>query len=164
SLMHHRFTFVIAGTGDSDYETHLKKLLLDTGLVQRTRMVGFVEGNTKALYLQGSDVFALTSHSENFGVAVLEALASGLPAVVTPGVALAHLIEHHQFGIVSALDQEKIAAAILTCLNQPDLMGEMGDRARQFILENYTWDKIASQLIETYDAIINNKPLPHHYA
>lgn len=159
-LKHHQFSFVIAGKGSLDYEQTVRHLIAEEGLNDRTHFLGFVEGETKSLLLQGSDLFALTSHSENFGVAVLEALAAGTPALVTPGVALSQLIQQHQFGYVTPLEKTAIANALLQCLQKPEEAKQMGKRARKFIQENYTWDKIAMELIEVYQAILANRPLP----
>lgn len=159
-LKDYPFLFLIAGTGDLDYENHLKSLIQEYELSDRTHFLGFVEGETKNLLLQGSDLFALTSHSENFGIAVLEALAAGVPALVTPGVALSQLIQQHQFGYVTPLEKTAIANALLQCLQKPEEAKQMGERAREFIQENYTWDKIATELIEVYQAILANQPLP----
>jgi glycosyltransferase involved in cell wall biosynthesis len=157
-LQAHRFTFVLAGSGDPHYEDEIRQQLISSGISDRTRMVGFVNGEQKDLLLQGSDLFVLTSYSENFGVAVLEALAAGLPAIVTPGVALAEVVEHHQLGAVPELEEGAIATAILQALNQPETMKAMGDRARQLVLNHYTWDRVAAQLIEVYTAILEKKP------
>jgi len=124
----------------------------------RTRLVGFVKGEQKDLLLQGSDLFVLTSYSENFGVAVLEALAAGLPAIVTPGVALSEVVQQHQFGSVPALEENAIATAILHALNHPEAMKAMGDRARQYVLKHYTWEAIATQLIDVYGEIVGDRP------
>ncbi|NEQ86938.1 MAG: glycosyltransferase, partial [Moorea sp. SIO2I5] len=43
-------------------------------------------------------------NAESFGISVLEALAVGLPVLVTPGVALAYVVEKHQLGYVTELD------------------------------------------------------------
>jgi len=157
-LKHHRFTFVLAGSGSPEYELEVKELIAKSGLSDRTRSMGFVEGVTKDLLLQGADLFALTSHSENFGVAVLEALAAGLPVLITPGVALATVVQQHQLGNVAELNVLAIARAIDEYLSFPQQGKERGDRARQFILENYTWDKIAAQMIEVYQSILNRQP------
>ena len=155
-LAEQRFTFVLAGSGSPEYEAEIDALLLTAGIRERTYRSGFVEGEKKDLLLQGADLFALTSYSENFGVAVLEALAAGLPVVVTPGVALASVVEKHQLGYLPELDIGAIAAAIQDYLNYPQAAKEMGDRARQLIFEQYTWERIAARLIEVYTSVIHN--------
>jgi glycosyltransferase involved in cell wall biosynthesis len=159
-LAEQRFTFVLAGSGSLEYEAEINALLVTAGIRERTYHSGFVEGEKKDLLLQGADLFALTSHSENFGVALLEALASGLPVVVTPGVALASIVEQHQLGYVSELDIGAIAIAIQDCLNHPQSAKKMGDRARQLILETYAWERIATKLIDIYTAVTHNDCLP----
>lgn len=154
-LVEQRFTFVLAGGGSPSYEAEIDTLLATSGIQNRTYRSGFVSGDLKDLLLQGADIFALTSYSENFGVAVLEALAAGLPVVVTPGVALAAVVKQHQVGYVPELDVEAIASAIKDSLNHPQIAQERGNRARKLILENYTWENIATQLIDIYTALIN---------
>jgi glycosyltransferase involved in cell wall biosynthesis len=158
NLMHYPFTFILAGSGDPAYEAEVQVLLKLSGLDIRTILPGFVRGETKALLLQGADLYALTSHSENFGVAVLEALAAGLPAIVTPGVALADEIRHHQLGYVSELDKDAIASTLAGYLENSEAAIHMGKQAQQFTLENYTWKRNADNLIKVYGAIFNQRP------
>lgn len=157
-LTHHRFTFILAGSGTPEYEGDINSRLVSTGLSDRAHFVGFVEGESKDLLLQGSDLFALTSHSENFGVAVLEALAVGLPVLVTPGVALASVVRQNQLGYVPELDVSAIVSALERFFSHPQAAKEMGDRARRLIFEKYAWDKIASQMQQIYTNILNQKP------
>lgn len=149
-LANYRFTFVIAGSGDADYESKIKSLVITHGLQNRTHFTGFVKGENKDLLLQGSDLFALTSHSENFGVAVLEALAAGIPAIITPGVALANMVTQENLGYVAEFDVTAIATSIKQALDAPQEAKQRGDRACKFISENYTWDCIASKLLSVY--------------
>jgi glycosyltransferase involved in cell wall biosynthesis len=155
------FTFVLAGTGSSEYEAEVENLLVDCGIYDRTYRAGFVRGEYKNLLLQGADLFALTSHSENFGVAVLEALAAGIPALVTPGVALASMLKQERIGYVTDLDIKVIASSIEHCLLNLSEVREKGDRARQLIFEQYTWDKIAAKMVEIYQAILNGQDLAY---
>jgi glycosyltransferase involved in cell wall biosynthesis len=159
-LGHQRFTFVLGGNGSPDYESEIDNLLVSAGIGERTYRSGFVEGEMKDLLMQGADIFALTSYSENFGVAVLEAMAVGLPVVVTPGVALASVVEQHQLGYVPELDIEAIASALEHCLDHPQTKQEMGDRARQLVREQYTWERNASKLNEVYATILKQDSLP----
>jgi glycosyltransferase involved in cell wall biosynthesis len=156
----HRFTFLLAGNGTSEYEAMVSNLLETAGIRDRTYQAGFVMDTTKELFLQGSDLFALTSHSENFGVAVLEALAAGLPALVTPGVALAARIQQDHLGYVTQLESSAIAAQIEQWLLDIEQGRKMGDRARQVIAQRYAWNRIALDLMQVYTAIIQDKPIP----
>ncbi|MBD2385318.1 glycosyltransferase [Cylindrospermum sp. FACHB-282] len=155
-LTHHRFTFVLAGSGSQEYEAEIESLLISTGIRSRTHFAGFVAGETKNLFLQGSDLFALTSHAENFGLAVLEALAVGVPVLVSPGVALASVVQQHQLGYIAELDVLAIASAIEQYLSHPQETKEMSDRARQVVMENYTWDRVAQEMVVLYGKIINS--------
>ena len=152
-LIDRRFTFVLAGAGDPGYEVELKSLIAATNIQDRTHCLGMVTGELKDLLLQGSDLFALTSYSENFGVSVLEALAAGLPALVTPGVALAELVDRQQLGYVPELDVSEIANSIQQALEYPDAATKMGDRARQFVLDNYAWEGIVAKMLAIYSSI-----------
>ena len=149
-LRDRRFTFVIAGSGTPAYEAEIYSLLVASGIEDRTQMIGFVEGEQKDLLIQGADLFALTSHSENFGISVLEALVVGTPVLVTPGVGLATIVREHHLGYVAELDIEAITQALDRYLTDPDCAKQMGIRARQFTIENYNWDKIATDLIQVY--------------
>ncbi|QLE51310.1 glycosyltransferase [Nostoc sp. C057] len=156
-LSDYRFTFVLAGSGDPNYESEIQSLLAINNIHNCTHLAGFVKGEIKDLFLQGADLFALTSYSENFGVAVLEALSAGIPVIVTPGVALANLVAQENLGYVAEFDITAIAAAIQQVLDCPEEAQKRGDRARKFILENYTWDRIASKLISVYTDIIESQ-------
>ena len=168
-ISHHRFTFILAGSGEPDYENEIKSLLVSEGIENRTHFTGFVQGETKDLLMQGADLFALTSYSENFGISVIESLAAGTPVIITPGVALSDIVAQQQIGYVAQLDVDEIATAIQHFLDQPQESKNMGDsygalvpsgtlceryRARQFILDNYTWDSIASRMISVYKDLL----------
>lgn len=155
-----RFSVVVAGIGAPDYEAQLKAQAAAGSLRGRVHFVGFAQGDTKHMVLQGADVFALTSYSESFGIAVMEALAAGLPALVTPGVPLAQLVEHFQLGWVTALNTLSIAAALDQALARGD-HGEAilrRERARAVIAQNFTWELVAARMAATYQAVLDGLP------
>lgn len=153
-LSNYKFTFILAGSGEAEYENVIKSLVVNHGIEKRTHFSGFVTGELKNLLIQGADLFALTSYSENFGISVLEALAGGLPVLITPCVALADMVKQQQVGYVTELDVAAIAAAIQQFLDYPQEGKKMGDRARQLIMEKYTWDNIACHLQQVYTDIV----------
>lgn len=153
-LRDRRFTFVLAGNCEPpDYEATVTRLLEENGLTARTRRAGFAAGEWKQTLLQGADVFALTSYSENFGLAVVEALAARLPVVVTPGVALADLVARHQLGTVAPLEVAGIAAALASLLQRPELGAAAGLRSRRLIEQEFAWPVIARRLTEEYGRV-----------
>ncbi|BAY46284.1 hypothetical protein SAMD00079811_38920 [Scytonema sp. HK-05] len=158
-LTNYRFTFVIAGTGSPEYESEVESFLVSHGIRHCTHFTGFVKGEIKNVLMQGADLFALTSYSENFGIAVLEALAVGLPVVITPGVALADFVEEQRLGYVAELDVAAIAFFLKQALEDSQQTNSMGDRARQLVSKRYTWSNVASNLIDIYTNITNTKPV-----
>jgi len=149
-VTHHQFTFVIAGSGTNEYKKEIDTLLIANRIDDRTVYTGFVEGEIKNMLLQGSDLFALTSYSESFAVVVLEAMANGLPVLVTPEVALSNIVKKYEFGYVPEPNISAIASAIDSFFTHCQESNNMSTSARQFISENYTWKKIAYQLQEVY--------------
>jgi glycosyltransferase involved in cell wall biosynthesis len=157
-LKEYNFAFAIAGSGEPDYVNQIKDLLVTHGISDRTHLVGFVKGETKNLYLQGSDLFALTSFSENFGIAAIEALASGTPVLVTDGVAIAPMVKEYAIGYVTKLEINAIVTTLESFFQNFDKTVHNKQKYQKIISENYSWQSISSQLAKIYYVIID-KPL-----
>lgn len=148
-----RFAFILAGSGTPDYEAQIQAAIATAGLAERTHWAGFVQGERKNMLLQGADIFALTSHSESFGLAVLEAIAAGTQAVTTAAVPLASVVSAHQLGTVVPLTPEAIAAGLQGSLHSlQDTAAETArrHRARDLVAREYTWPQIAAKLVDRY--------------
>ena len=153
-LKEYNFVLVIAGSGAPDYVNQIKDLLKTHDICDRTHMIGFVKSETKNLYLQGADIFALTSHSENFGIAAIEALAARTPVLITDGVAIAPMVKEQAIGYVTKLDVEAIASIIQEFFDHPDIAKQKGDRATLYIAEHYSWAKITRRLMAAYENLL----------
>jgi len=151
--------FVLVGNAEPpEYEAEVERMLAAAGMAARTRRVPFATGEWKQILLQGADVFALTSHSENFGLAVVEAFATQLPVVVTPGVALAEQVRRHQLGEVPSLDEADIAAALRRLLGQAERRAEIGRHARRLVEQEFAWPAIAARIGQEYRRIAGTAP------
>ncbi len=103
--------------------------------------------------LRRADVFALASHSENFGVAVLEAMSCACPVVVTPDVGLADAIAGAGAGLVAAGDAPVFGAALARLVRDPELRARCGDAGRALAQSRFSWPAIARQTEELYEAV-----------
>lgn len=151
------FQLLIAGEGDEVFKRALKDKVERLELSQKVKFLGFVKGTEKNLLLQGADLFALTSHSENFGIAALEAMASGTAALVSKQVALSEAILAHKLGFVSELDIDAIRRELIDALADIERTQEMGELARDFVEQHYQWSAISSRLVKLYKGLIEQR-------
>lgn len=151
---------VIAGSGDVEYVEGLKALAKGLEIEEQVTFTGFVSGFEKDLLFQGSDLFALPSHSENFGIAVAEALAASLPVVITPGVQISPEIAQAKAGLVVNADVDAVTGAIGRLLDSVELRAGMGDRGAQLARTRYSWRSTAQQLAVAYGVISSQGALP----
>jgi glycosyltransferase involved in cell wall biosynthesis len=145
---------ILAGSGDAEYLTYLIQLVSSLGLDNRTSFTGFVTGEDKDLLLQGSDLFVLPSFAENFGVAVAEAMAAGLPAIVTPDVQISPEIKEEKAGLVVKGEVDAVAKAIARLLDSPNYRNRLGENGKRLVSRCYSWKAIAQKLVSVYTAII----------
>ncbi|MGK7876201.1 MAG: glycosyltransferase [Xenococcaceae cyanobacterium] len=152
----HNFHLILAGSGEPDYVNSLKNLVASLGLASATTFAGFVTGENKDILLQGSDLFVLPSFSENFGIAVAEAMAAGLPVIVTPGVQIAPEIAEAKAGLVVKGEANALSSAIAQLLTSPKLRQQLGENGKRLVSCRYSWQVIAAQIISVYTTISNN--------
>ena len=147
----------IAGNDDEDYSYEVITLAERSGVANRITLLGAVSGVDKAALYQHAKVFVLTSYSENFGNAALEALTYKCPVIITPEVGVASTIEQAGAGRVVDGKPEKIAEAIKTILDDDQLRTNMGLAGARLIQEKYQWDKVAQQMEAEYQLHISSR-------
>ncbi|MEO1390536.1 MAG: glycosyltransferase [Cyanobacteria bacterium J06634_6] len=155
----HQCHAVVAGTGEADYTAELKEFVASAGISQQVTFAGFVQGDQKDLLLQGSDLFVLPSYSENFGIAVAEALAAALPVVISPGIQIAPEIAAADAGCVVPDQLPLLVDKIASLLRSPARRKTMGERGQRFAQERYSWQAITIELFRVYRKLVNGSPL-----
>jgi len=148
---------VIAGDGEAGYVASLKALAAQLGLSGRVVWLGHVEGTAKADALAAADVFALTSFSENFGIAAAEALLVGLPCVLSRGVAIADEVAQAGAGITVAPDAGSIADGLVTVFSDDMLRESMATRAAILARERYSVKAMGERLADLYEKIVSGE-------
>lgn len=152
---------VIAGPDNIGYLPTAQKLFQDMGCQDAVTFTGMLNGDLKYSALAAATVYVAPSYSEGFSMSILEGMASGLPCVFTDAC---NFPEAANVSKIVPVDSQQIAQSMIWCLANPENAKAMGQQARQFIFERYTWDKIATNLVEIYDAIIQHQSLPHLHA
>ncbi len=107
--------------------------------------------NDLPYYYNLADFLVLPStHSESFGLVVLEAMASGIPAIVSSLPGPSQLIENGTDGLIVRVGHvEDLKDKIQSLARQKDLRDSMGAAARKKVANTYTWEKIGEQLEQT---------------
>ena len=115
---------------------------------------GFLHGEQLARAYASSDIFFFPSESETFGNVTLEAMASGLPAVNAIASGSNSLVTEGETGhLVSARDEQGLAAKLEALVQDESLRNKMGAAARQRAL-TFSWDHILSGLLDSYRTVL----------
>ena len=150
---------VVAGPDEAGHRTQLEILARSRG-AESIVFTGAVYGKEKDALLESADLFVLTTRNENFGLAIAEALAAGVPAIVTRGAPWAGL-ETERCGWWIDHGVEPLTAALLKATALPAAVRrEMGARGRAWMARDYTWSSVAGQMIELYSWIGGNAERP----
>ena len=144
-----RAILVMTGPDEWGLESAFRETIRQAGLAGRVVFPGMVAGDDKLDWLARADLFCLPSDAEGFSMAVLEALASATPVLLSPGCHFPE-VETVGAGRVVAPTPEALAAALADMLALPERLKEMGRRGRQLVAEKYSWDTVADQLIDAY--------------
>ncbi len=148
---------IIAGSGPARYRDRVESraaALAAPGTGDRIEFTGFVTGSAKAALLARADVFVLPSHAENFGVAVLEALAAGLPVVVTPEVGLAGFVREHGLGRVTSADPLALGCALADALGNAEMRARCRTRGPSAVADVFGAEVVARALGRMYEAAL----------
>jgi glycosyltransferase involved in cell wall biosynthesis len=139
----------LVGPDDENLMGPLQAIAEAEGVASHVVFTGLLTGRDKLAALAAADVWALPSRSEAFPMAVLEALAMGCPAVITPAVNNAADVEAAGAALVVEPEPEPFGGALAELLTDPDRRAALRERARAFA-ENYDLPKVAPQWAATY--------------
>jgi phosphatidylinositol alpha 1,6-mannosyltransferase len=137
------FRFLIIGHGKE--EAWLRQNLPNADFT------GVLRGQDLARAYANMDAFVFPSHTDTFGNVVLEALASGVPAVVTPDGGPRYIVNEGVTGLIA--HDEGFSAAIASLMLDPALHATMRQAARSYAL-SASWDSVFEGVYDTYDKVL----------
>jgi glycosyltransferase involved in cell wall biosynthesis len=145
---------VVVGDGPHGLVDRLHADAASLGIAADVLWTGFLAGDDKDAALADADVFVLPSRSENFGLAVAEAMAAGLPVIVSDRVGIHDEIAAASAGLVVRCDAGDLARAMARLLTDPGLRARLGAAARSLARRNYSSHAVTTRLIGAYDSIL----------
>ena len=127
------------------------------GLGGRVRLAGYVDEEEKRALLGAADLFVMTSTTEGNPLAVLEAMATGLPVVAVDACGTGDTVTPGRDGLLCDCDPDAFASILTTAVADRDLRLRMGEAARE-TAEQYSLESYARKLVELYRDVGAERP------
>jgi len=147
---------VLAGPDDEGYGQKVRHWLAEKGALEKATFTGLLEHESRFSILQEAEVFVLTSYTENFGQSVVEAMASGVPVVISNRVNIWPDVAKAGAGVVVPCDISATAKALQRLIEDPAARHEMGERGKQWAAKNLPWHVVARRMAEAYEDIVRS--------
>ncbi|WP_207429627.1 XrtY-associated glycosyltransferase XYAG1 [Pedobacter sp. SYSU D00535] len=145
------FKLLVAGDGEPEYIQSLKNQATQLGIQNQIEWVGWMSGEEKFSFLSGLDLFALTSHSENFAIVVIEALSVGTSVMITDRVGLCKFVQDNDFGWVTGLDAFTVSQALESAFLDITKRLRIAEDVPQKIALEYDELNLAKKYVEMYE-------------
>ncbi len=157
-VQQHPDTVLALAGSDDGYEATARQFITQHNLSDSIRMVGMLTGDDKKAALADADLFTLPSYSEGFSMAVLEAMASGTPTLVSDRVGFGETIrEHEAAGVLTSLTAESVKEGLEKLLGDDQLRERIARNATALLKKQYDINLVAKQLLDEYSKVIRSK-------
>jgi glycosyltransferase involved in cell wall biosynthesis len=143
---------VIAGTGSQ--ENHIRSIIESRKLDETVRMLGYVKEKNKVALYRLAKIFVYPSLMEGFGLAVAEAMACGIPVVVSQRASLPEIVGDAGL-LADPYDEEDFAKKIVSLLTDEDLHQKLSRAGRERIRNNFSWERTASLALKAYQELLD---------
>lgn len=144
--------------GEGEITDQLKALTQQLDLVHNVEFAGFIPNEKMAEFITAHHIMVMPSLQESFGVAALETSACARPVIATTVGGIPEVVEHGKTGLlISPQDEKALAEAIVKLGSDFDLIQKMGESGRQFVSDNFQWEKNVNSMVELYERLINEK-------
>ena len=144
---------VIAGPeGESGYRAHLETCARKSGVGARVLFTGPVYDEEKSSLLADADIFALPSRYENFANVAAEAIAYGVPVIITPFCGIRSLVDGRA-GLVVVPEKEALTVALQRLLHDKPLYARLKEGCRE-VTSELSWDNLSQKMESHYKAVV----------
>ena len=145
---------IVAGPDEGGHRKEVEAAVRAAGIGEAVSFVGAVMDEAKAALFGEADLLILPSHTESFGMAVAEALAHGVPALVSTAAPWP-MLERQGCGWLAAPTAAALADALSRAVaTEPETLKRMGEAGRALIAAEFGWPRVASQFLALYDSVV----------
>lgn len=145
---------VVVGPDSEGYGEEVKMWLKESSLLDRAVFTGMLRGKEVLEAFVDAEAFILPSYSENFGMAVVEAMACGTPAIISDKVGIYREVEQNNGGIVVETNPQSLFEGIKRLLDNRELRREISKNGKRLVRQYYDINKVTDTMIKAYDEII----------
>ncbi len=135
----------------------------ENGIEAQTVVPGVADREMRLEAFADADVYALPSYAENFGFSIFEAMACGVPVVVSANLNYAAEIARTGAGLAVPRTPGQFSQAILSLLDRPEIRSEMGSCGR-LLARKYSLEETGSKVETTLESILRQRPFPPELA
>jgi glycosyltransferase involved in cell wall biosynthesis len=150
-----RAMLVVVGPDQDGFQAQVERLADEHGVRDRIVFTGILRGQSRNEALVDADLFALPSFHENFGMAIVEALACGVPVIVSDQVGICHEIAEGRVGAVVPTQIDPQAQTMRTWLTDDTLRHDAAARTRPFVEKTYDLLQVAARWKQHYQGLIH---------
>jgi glycosyltransferase involved in cell wall biosynthesis len=145
--------FAAAIAHDDDYTAALRRKIADYGLQSHVVLTTEIVGGDSRVVFDMADIFVLPSHQEGFSMAIIEAMACGIPVLITDACHMNDVVEWRA-GKVVPVSVDGIEAGLRELLGMDKAaLAEMGLRGREVAHGTFNWSRIGSQLADMFSDV-----------
>ncbi len=148
---------ILVGPDEDGSGERARRWVTQHGLSDRVHFTGGLTGNQLLQAYVDSDLLVLLSHRENFGMVVVEAMAAGLPVLVSSNVGLGSDVQNAGAGVVVDADSPEVEAAWLDLLKSQNQHTDMANAARQIAQSRFSSEAAAQQMSDLFERIIDRR-------
>ncbi len=158
--------FLVAGDDPSrgkEYLAELKCLIGELNLDERVHLLGWIEDITQLV--DALDVFVLASRTESFGLAIIEAMALGIPVVATETEGAREIIQHAETGVLTPINDFKaLARAVAQLLGDSKKRELLSQHARERVRTNFSLEQMLTATERLYRECLERPTRPTNFS
>ncbi len=147
---------VLVGPDDEGHGRIFKNQIRQKGLDGHVTWIGYIEGDQKLALLRDSDVFCLPSRQENFCFSVLEAMAVGLPVIISDQVNIYDTIQRENAGLVVSCQVPSISSALKKMVQDESWCVRTGKKSRELVKREFSWNISGEKILSFYETLVKS--------